>query len=80
MEVFLSLYTNNPTLFKSQTLYCFIAIRDLPGNCKHIFETLKHLCMKKVYTLLQNPDVQGAITITLIVATIVVAFLMTLGK
>ena len=36
--------------------------------------------MKKVYSLLHNPDVQGGITIALIVATIVVAFLMTLGK
>lgn len=36
--------------------------------------------MKKVYTLLHNPNVQGAITITLIVTVIVVAFLLTLGK
>jgi ABC-type sulfate transport system permease subunit len=36
--------------------------------------------MKKVYSLLHNPDVQGAITIAVIVATIVVAFILTLGK
>ncbi len=36
--------------------------------------------MKKVYSLLQNPDVQGAITIALIVSVIVVAFILTLGK
>lgn len=36
--------------------------------------------MKKVYSLLHNPDVQGAITIALIVSVIVVAFLFTLGK
>lgn len=36
--------------------------------------------MKKVYSMLHNPDVQGAITITLIISVIVVAFVLTLGK
>lgn len=36
--------------------------------------------MKKIYSLLHNPDVQGAILITFIVSAIVIAFLFTLGK
>lgn len=36
--------------------------------------------MKKVYSLLQNPDVQGGITIALIISTIVVAFILTLDR
>ena len=36
--------------------------------------------MKKIYSLLHKPDVQGAILITFIVCAILVAFLLTLGK
>lgn len=36
--------------------------------------------MKKVYSFLHNPDVQGAITIAVIVTAIVVTFILTLGK
>ncbi len=36
--------------------------------------------MKKIYSLLHNPDVQGAILITCIVCAIVLAFVLTLGK
>jgi hypothetical protein len=36
--------------------------------------------MKKFYSLLHNPDVQGAILITLIISAIIIAFIFTLGK
>jgi hypothetical protein len=36
--------------------------------------------MKKINSLLHNPDVQGAITIAFIVCAIVAAFLLTLDK
>jgi hypothetical protein len=36
--------------------------------------------MKKIYSLLHNPDVQGAIVITFIVVAIAVGFILSLGK
>jgi hypothetical protein len=36
--------------------------------------------MKKIYSLLHNADVQGAIIITFIVLSIAVGFILTLGK